>query len=417
MVSLTIDRKKLKAAEGDTVLEAATKAGVEIPHLCHHDGIDPYGACRLCTVEITQNGQTRLQAACTCQVTEGMEVRTDSARVVKGRQIILELLLARCPDVKSIQNYARQWGVRKIRFQTKQKDDCILCGLCVRACEEVIGAEALGFSGRGVTRKIDTVAFGIHPESCIGCGLCTYVCPTGKVQMENKTANRLRQAVGTERTCRYMLMGLVSSKTCPENIQCWQCPYDQFFEMTGGTHPALLSQPALAKTTLEIGPFTLSLDRSYTANHVWARGIADLVKIGVDDFLCTLLGPVDNINVTEDKIFLTSRKRKVTLSLGVKGELIKINPDVMSVPRLVNYSPYHRGWLALLRPDEAWQSRLISGGDASQWLREEVNRLTELGGLPDGKVSLPSTQQKWSMVRRMFFEKKNKTINTIPSGP
>ena len=405
MVTLTIDGKKSEVAEGDTVLKAATKAGIEIPHLCYHGGISPYGACRLCTVEITQDGRTKLKAACNCLVEAGMEVRTDSARVVKGRQMILELLLARCPDVKAIREYARRWGVRKTRFQTQQEDDCILCGLCVRACEEVIGAEALGFSGRGVTRKVDTTAFGIHPESCIGCGLCTYLCPTGKVQMEAKTADRLRQAVGTERTCRYMLMGLVSSKTCPENILCWQCPYDQLMELAGGTHPALLSRPAPAAGALEIGPFKLSLNRSYTPNHTWARGIGDLVMLGVDDFLCTLLGPVDNVDVTDDKICLASRKRKVTLCLGVEGKLVKVNPDVQAVPRLVNYSPYHRGWLALLRPEGTWRSKLISGPGASRWFREEVSRLKRMGGLVGDKPSASSTGQKWNVFRKAFFEK------------
>jgi glycine cleavage system H lipoate-binding protein/NAD-dependent dihydropyrimidine dehydrogenase PreA subunit len=405
MVSLTIDGKKLEASEGDTVLEAATKAGIEIPHLCYHEGISPYGACRLCTVEITQDGRTQLRAACNCLVAAGMEVRTDSATVVKGRQIILELLLARCPDVKTIRQYAQRWGVRKTRFQTQQKDDCILCGLCVRACEEVIGAEALGFSGRGVTRQVDTTAFGIHPESCIGCGLCTYLCPTAKVQMEAKTANRLRQTVGTERTCRYMLMGLVSSKTCPENIECWQCPYDQLMELMAGTHPALLSPPAPSADALEIGPFTLRLDRSYAPNHTWTRSIGDLVMLGVDDFLCTLLGPVDNVDVTDDKVCLASRRRKVTLSLGVKGKLVKVNPDVQAVPRLVNYSPYDRGWLALLRPEGTWQSKLISGPDTSRWLREEVNRLKRMGGLPGKEARAPSTRLKWSVIRKAFFEK------------
>ncbi len=403
MVTLTIDGKKLKAAEGDTVLEAATRAGIEIPHLCYHEGISPYGACRLCTVEITQDGRTKLQAACSCPVAAGMEVKTDSPRVLKGRQMIFELLLARCPDVKALRTYAQRWGVKKTRFQTRQEDDCILCGLCVRACGEVIGAEALGFSGRGVKRKVDTTAFAVHPESCIGCGLCTYLCPTGKVQMEAKTAERLRQAVGTERTCRYMLMGLVSSKTCPQNIQCWQCPYDQLMESAEGTHPALLSPPAA--DGLEIGPFRLQLDRSYAPNHTWARAVADLVMVGVDDFLCTLLGPVDNVEVTDGKVCLASRKRKVTLRLAVDGKLVKVNPDVQAVPRLINYSPYDRGWLALLKPEGAWQGKPICGPDVSRWFREEVSRLEQMGGLASERTSASGAGQKWNVFRKAFFEK------------
>jgi glycine cleavage system H lipoate-binding protein len=223
--------------------------------------------------------------------------------------------------------------------------------------------------------------------------------------METKTAERLRQTVGTERTCRYMLMGLVSAKTCPQNIQCWQCPYDQLMEMAEGTHPALLSPPAPSADNLEVGPFTLHLDRSYAPNHTWARGVGDLVMIGVDDFLCTLLGPVDNVDVTDGKVCLTSRRRKVTLAIGVKGKLVKVNPDVRAVPRLVNYSPYHRGWLALLRPEGPWQSKLICGSDISRWLREEAGRLERMGGLPGRKAGASSTGQKWNVFRKAFFEK------------
>jgi bidirectional [NiFe] hydrogenase diaphorase subunit len=417
MVTLTIDGKKVKAAENQTVLEAATGAGIEIPHLCYHEGIAPYGACRLCTVEVTQNGRTKLQAACSYPVAAGMDVRTDSDRVIKGRRMILEMLLARCPDVEAVHTYAKRWGVRKTRFQTQQEDDCILCGLCVRACGQVIGAEALGFSGRGAGRKIDTTAFGIHPESCIGCGLCTYLCPTGKVQMEVKTAERLRQAVGTERTCRYMLMGLVSAKTCPQNIQCWQCPYDQLMEATEGTHPALLSRPAETADSLRIEPFTLRLDRSYAPNHTWFRAVADLVMVGVDDFLCSLLGPVDDMELADDKVCLVSGRRKLTLSLAVNGELVKVNPDVRAVPRLVNFSPYDRGWLALLKPEGAWQDELMSGSDASDWFGKEVGRLKQMGGLPGKKSGASSVGPKWSVLRKAFFEKIDRTVGITTSRP
>lgn len=402
MVPLTINGNRLKAPEGATVLEVATSAGIEIPHLCHHEGIRPYGACRLCTVEITQNGRTRLQAACTYPVSAGIEVLTDSPRVVSGRRIVLELLLARCPDVKPVRDYARRWGVRKTRFAAKERDDCVLCGLCVRACQEVIGAEALAFSGRGVARKVD-LPFGVYPESCIGCGLCTYVCPTGKMQMEAKTAIRLRQPVGTERRCRYMLMGVASYKTCPENVECWQCPYDQLMEFALGTHPALLSRPAEAADA-KIGPFTLNLDRLFARNHTWARGSDDLIIVGVDDFLCSLLGPVDDVEVVGQKVRLASKKRKLTVSLPAKGELIKLNPDLQAVPRLVSFSPYHRGWLAMLKPQGTWQAGLLSGDEASRWLREDVDRLAHMGGLSNHKAGAPSAGVKWNALKKAFFD-------------
>jgi len=402
MVAFTIDGRRLEVPDGSTVLEAASEAGIEIPHLCSHEGISPYGACRLCTVEVTEGGASRLQAACTCPVTPGLEVRTDTARVLRGRQILLELLLARCPDVKAIRDYARRWGVRKTRFATRAKDDCILCGLCVRACREVIGAEALGFSGRGVGRTVD-VPFGIHPDNCIGCGLCTYVCPTGRIQMEARTADRLRQPVGTERTCRYMLMGLVPYKTCPENIECWRCPYDQLMEYVGRTHPALWSVPARDSASLEVGPFRLDLDRSYARNHTWARDTDGLVVVGVDHFLCSLLGPVDDVQVTGGQVRLASGRRRLVLSLPVAGEVVKVNPDVQAVPRLVGFSPYQRGWVALVRPEAAPAKGLLAGQEAARWLGEEVDRLEQLGQLPGGQGRASPARRKWSVLKKSFF--------------
>jgi bidirectional [NiFe] hydrogenase diaphorase subunit len=401
MILLTIDGKEVKAPEGSTVLEAAARSGIEIPQLCNHEGIRPYGACRLCTVEITQGGRTRLQAACTYPVSAGIEVKTNTARVRRGRRIILEMLLARCPEVRSIRELARKWGVRRTRFETRKMDDCVLCGLCVRACSEVIGAEALGFSGRGVSRAVG-IPFGLHPDSCIGCGLCTYVCPTGKMQMEALTAKRLRHDVGTERTCRYMLMGLVSSKTCPENIQCWQCPYDQSMELAASTHPALLSPRAKDLEPVRVGPFELSPDRSYDRRHLWVRGADGLVVVGVDHFLCSLLGPVEDADAADGLIRLVSAGR--SLSLPVRGELVRVNPDIRRVPRLVGFSPYRRGWVALVRPEEGWVESLVSGPEAVRWLRREVERLKKLGGMQRGKLDAAGVRRGWKKARKAFFE-------------
>ena len=102
MVALTIDDAAVEVPEGTTVLEAATKAEIEVPHLCHHEGLHPYGSCRVCTVEITQGGRSRLAAACTYPAEEGLQVRTDTPRVLQGRQVVLELLLARCPEVPAV---------------------------------------------------------------------------------------------------------------------------------------------------------------------------------------------------------------------------------------------------------------------------------------------------------------------------
>lgn len=401
MVSLKINGRKIKAAKGATVLQAAADAGIDIPHLCDFDGISPYGACRVCTVEVTRDGRKLLQAACTFPVESGIEIQTDSPEVNKGRKIILQFLLARCPDAKEIKQLAKKLGVSRSRSITsKEKDNCVLCGLCVRACNEVVGKESIGFSGRGINRKVDT-PFGQQPENCIGCGLCTYVCPTGKIQMEAKKADRLRSPVGTERTCRYMLMGIVSAKTCPENIDCRQCPYDQSMEFTAGTHPALASPPVDASGPIKDGPFSLSQDRSYAKNHTWVKPAGKFLMVGVDDFFSNLFGPVDDVSVANGHIQLVSGQRKVKLALAVKGKVVKVNPDIMAVPRIVDFSPYDRGWIAMVKPKGDDADRLMSGNKAAEWFHDDTARLKKLG-YGKGKKKAPA----WSRIKKAFFERK-----------
>ena len=246
MVTLTIDGKKVQADPAATVLEAAQRAGVRIPTLCHFDGIKPYGACRVCTVEITDGGRTTLQASCCYPVKEGMAVRTDTPAVIEGRTLLLQLLLARCPEAPAIRRLAADWGVHDTPFPP-MKETCVLCGLCVRACADLTRAEAIAFSGRGVTRKMGA-PFEFPSETCLACGACTYVCPTGHVQMEAETVARLRKRVATDRKCRYMLMGMVSSKFCPHDYQCRDCTFDQAMEVRFGTHPAFALAAARPET-------------------------------------------------------------------------------------------------------------------------------------------------------------------------
>ena len=236
MISIEIDGKKVAAKSGMTVLEAAQQVRIRIPTLCHHKGIQPYGACRLCTVEITDGGRSTLQASCCYPVKNGLVVRTDTPAVVEGRKLLLQLLLARCSGVEAIKNLAEEWGVSETPFSPKG-EDCALCGLCVRACADLAGVEAIAFSGRGTSRNV-TKPFDFPSDTCIACGACTYVCPTGHMQMEAETVARLRKRVGIERKCRYMLMGIVSDKLCPNNYECRTCSFDQTAEYRFGTHPA-----------------------------------------------------------------------------------------------------------------------------------------------------------------------------------
>ena len=175
MITLTMNGLPVVVEEGTTLLEAARFLGIEIPTLCHRDGLSNYGACRLCMVEIGEKGRSKLVSACTYAAQEGLKVRTGSERVMRARRMTIELLLATCPQSKVIQDLASAYGVRQQRFRQEQ-EDCILCGLCVRMCAEQMMAQAIGFRGRGEHRSIGT-PFDVPSQACRLCGGCMYVCP------------------------------------------------------------------------------------------------------------------------------------------------------------------------------------------------------------------------------------------------
>ena len=149
-ILLQIDGREVKAKEGMTILEAARSAGIFIPTLCHHEKLDPYGACRICVVEADAGGRTSLVASCLYPVEKNLVVRTRSEKVDKTRKMILELLLAHAPDAPALQELAQQYGADKDRFE-KESSFCVLCGLCVRYCTEVKKKNAIGFFDRGAS--------------------------------------------------------------------------------------------------------------------------------------------------------------------------------------------------------------------------------------------------------------------------
>jgi len=190
MIELTINGLPVAVEPGTTLLEAARFAGIQIPTLCHRDGLTPYGGCRLCVVEIGEPPKARLVSSCTYPAQEGLRVRTGSSRVVRARRMILELLLASCPQSKIVQDLASAQGIRRQRFR-QEDEDCILCGLCVRMCAEQMMARAIGFRGRGQSRSIGT-PFDVPSAACRLCGGCMYVCPACQLRC---TYNQPEQAV------------------------------------------------------------------------------------------------------------------------------------------------------------------------------------------------------------------------------
>ncbi len=187
-ITITIDDLKVQATPGERLLDVCRRAGKFIPTLCDNDDLEPYGACRLCIVEWDRGDWSKIVTSCNFPVKEGQVFRTDSEKVQRERRMVMELTLARSSKTPEIIELARRMGVDETRFPT-QDEGCILCGNCIRACSEVVGANAISFSERGPERKVSS-PFDEEANDCIGCGSCAFVCPTNYIKVEEDETTR-----------------------------------------------------------------------------------------------------------------------------------------------------------------------------------------------------------------------------------
>ena len=190
MPEVTIEGKKVTVPYEATILDAARKARVWIPTLCYHPTIPSQGSCRICMVEIVNEDGSpgRLVTSCNYPVRRDITVSVSSQRAVRVRRGVMQLLLARAPESEQLRQLAARMGVTETPYPkvTESQRNCILCGLCVSVCEQVIGASAIGFAGRGVERAV-AAPFRQPSESCIACGACAAICPVGTIQVRIHT--------------------------------------------------------------------------------------------------------------------------------------------------------------------------------------------------------------------------------------
>jgi len=189
MISLTIDGVTTQVQEGTSILQAAKLLDIKIPTLCYHPLLRPFGACRMCLVQLERKAGYELVTSCNTPAGDGMVVISNSQHVLDARRLVLELLLARWPNVPVLRKMAEEVGLTQVRFPSANRDEaedaCILCLRCVRICEEVVGACAIGYEDRGTQRRVVT-PFNQESEACIACGACAHVCPTHHMKFEGE---------------------------------------------------------------------------------------------------------------------------------------------------------------------------------------------------------------------------------------
>lgn len=282
-MKVNINNIETEIKEGQTILEAARELGIEIPTLCHIDGLFPSGSCRMCVVEV--EGWPRLTTSCSTELHEGMKIKTHSPKVLQARKTILELLLANHPDEClycdrngkcELQSLSEEFGIRDRAYTAKRichqidtsspsilrdPSKCILCGRCVRVCEEIQRVSAIDFVNRGAQATV-APAFneGLNVSNCINCGQCIIACPTGALT-EKSSLDEVLSAINDPEKIVVVQYAPSISVTIGE-----------FFNFPGGTDVCGAMNAALRQAG-----FNYVFDTSFSADLTIMEEAAELV--------------------------------------------------------------------------------------------------------------------------------------------
>lgn len=239
-ITLTIDGKEYNVENDKTILEVCSNLDIDIPTLCYDKRLEPHSACRMCLVEV--KGKKNLQTSCSTKVREGMEVFTENEKVKNARREVLDLLLSNHPTdcltceaagKCTLQNLAYDYDVKvgsyegekkNIRiddtnpFYTYDANKCILCGLCVRVCDELQCTHAIGYENRGFETKVAApFDAGLDKSACVSCGNCVSVCPVGALLPKQLSKFRHWETKKVRTTCSYCGVGCQLDLTIKDN--------------------------------------------------------------------------------------------------------------------------------------------------------------------------------------------------------
>jgi glycine cleavage system H protein len=245
------------------------------------------------------------------------------------------------------------------------------------------------------------------------------------MKMEYENVLRWRKLPGPLRKCRYMRMGFISHKVCPNDFQCWNCEVDQRMEDLGTSHPVFMLKEARAKERETIGGFEMLSDRLYDEGHIWVKRINGSVRMGIDDFTRQIIGLVNDIKLPSVNSFISKgdplciisgNEKNLHLYAPIEGKIVDVNPDIIDNPSLVSIAPHGRGWILSVEPSDIVQAskELLSGRSAIEWLRHESHKFYDFirkeleMELPPDKAIPPDfnrTLKKnvWNKIDRTFF--------------